>query len=679
MNETISRQIKMIRLMKPLILLLGLILLVACQTPEAVPTAVPVVDAPVSTPVPVAATNTPEPVATDEPDILPYQDPALPIDERVEDLLDRMTLDEKIGQMTLIENGSIRPEGVTEFNLGAILSGGGGSPPENSPQAWLEMVTAYQEAALETRLGIPLLYGVDAVHGHSNVVGATIFPHNIGLGATRNPDLLYEIGRVTAVETLATGIHWDYAPVLAVARDIRWGRTYEAYAEETDLVTLLSNAYLLGLQGVDGSTSDLGHPLTLLGTPKHWVADGGTGWETSTTGSYKIDQGDTILDEETLRAVHIPPYITAVDSGARSMMISYSSWNGLKMHAHDYLINDVLIGEIGFEGFIVSDWQAIDQITSNYYEAVVTSINAGVDLNMVPFDTSGFINAMKRAIRNGDISQERVDQAVTNILTVKMELGLFENPLQDDSLLETVGSDEHRAVARQAVAESLVLLQNDNEALPVSKDVDRIFIGGQYGDDIGLQSGGWTIEWQGASGEITEGTTFLEATEAAVSEETEVYFNRFGKFETVTDENGDPLRADVGFVLLGERPYAEGRGDREDLSINSTMIERMREQADVVVVILVTGRPLIITDELPLADAWVAAWWPGTEGNGITDVLFGDQDFSGKLSFSWPRSMDQIPFNFEEMPTEGCDAPLFPFGYGLTYQNNSPVESLDCN
>ncbi|MEM7336685.1 MAG: glycoside hydrolase family 3 N-terminal domain-containing protein, partial [Chloroflexota bacterium] len=261
-----------------------LILLVACQTPDAVPTAVPALgNAPAATPVPVQATNTPSPTAT--PETFPYQDASLPIDVRVDDLINRMTLDEKIGQMTLIENGSIRPSGVTELKLGAILSGGGGSPPENTPEAWLEMVTEYQQAALDTRLGIPLLYGVDAVHGHSNVVGATIFPHNIGLGATQNPELLYEIGRATAVETLATGIHWDYAPVLAVARDIRWGRAYEAYSEDTALVTLLSNAYLLGLQGVDGTSSDLGHPLTLLGTPKHWVADGGTGWETSTTGA----------------------------------------------------------------------------------------------------------------------------------------------------------------------------------------------------------------------------------------------------------------------------------------------------------------------------------------------------------------------------------------------------------
>ncbi|MEM7331768.1 MAG: glycoside hydrolase family 3 C-terminal domain-containing protein, partial [Chloroflexota bacterium] len=323
-------------------------------------------------------------------------------------------------------------------------------------------------------------------------------------------------------------------------------------------------------------------------------------------------------------------------------------------------------------------WQAIDQITSNYYEAVVTSINAGVDLNMVPFDTTGFINAMNRAVRSGDISEDRVDDAVRRILTVKMQLGLFERPLQDPSLLAQVGSDEHRALARQAVAESMVLLQNENNALPVSKEVGRIFIGGQFGDDIGLQSGGWTIEWQGASGEITEGTTFLEATETAVSANSEVYFDRFGRFDDLFDDGGDLMRADVGFVLLGERPYAEGRGDRADLSINATMIERMRERVDVLVVVLVTGRPLIITDALPLADAWVVAWWPGTEGAGMTDVLFGDQDFSGKLPFSWPRSNEQLPFDFENMPLEGCAAPLFPFGYGLTYEDGSLVAVGDC-
>ena len=645
-------------------------LLMACQTPAAVPTAVPFEEAAVSTPVPVSATGEPVVIPTPELDILPYQDASLPIEVRVEDLLQRMTLEEKIGQMTLIENGSIRPDGVTDFMLGAILSGGGGSPLENTPAAWLEMVTEYQVAALETRLGIPLLYGVDAVHGHNNVIGATIFPHNVGLGATHNPALLYEIGRATAVETLATGIHWDYAPVLAVPQDIRWGRAYEAYSENTDLVTLLSSAYLLGLQGVDGETSDLDHPLTLLGTPKHWVADGGTGWETSTTDAYKIDQGDTILDEATLRRVHVPPYITAVNSGAQSVMISYSSWNGTKMHAHTYLVQGVLKDELGFEGFIVSDWKAIDQISDNYYESVVASVNAGVDMNMVPFDPTGFINAMQRAVRNGDISEERVDDAVRRILTVKMELGLFERPLQDNSLLDHVGSPKHRAIARRAVAESLVLLKNANAVLPISKDVGRLFIAGQFGDDVGLQSGGWTIEWQGASGDITAGTTILEAVETAVSDNTEIYFNRFGKFDQLVDENNDPLRADVGFVVLGERPYAEGRGDRADLSINDVIIERMREQADVVVVILVTGRPLIITEELSLADAWVVAWWPGSEGAGITDVLFGDADFVGKLPFSWPRSIDQLPFDFENLPETGDDAPLFPFGYGLRYEES---------
>lgn len=632
-------------------------------------------DTAVSTPEPIAPTAEPEPTETAVVETTPpYLDPSLPIAERVDDLLARMTLEEKIGQMTLIEKGSATPQMVTELGLGAILSGGGGYPSENTPEAWLDMVTTYQQAALETRLGIPLLYGVDAVHGHNNLEGATIFPHNSGLGATRNPALVEEIGRVTAVETLATGIHWNYAPVLAVARDIRWGRAYEAYGEDTALVTEMGNALMLGLQGTDGVT-DLNDPLTMLATPKHWVADGGAQWGTSTTGSYQIDQGDAIIDEATLRSVHVTPYITTIENGSQSVMISYSSWNGLKMHANGYLINDVLKEELGFPGFVVSDWQAIDQIDSDFDRAVATAVNAGIDMNMVPFDARSFISAVENGIANGDISEARIDEAVRRILTVKMQLGLFERPIQDASLLNQIGSEEHRALARQAVSESLVLLKNENDALPLDPSTPRILVAGQFADNIGLQSGGWTIEWQGGDGNITEGTTILEGIEAAVSADTEIIHDRFGRFNQLEDQ---PEKAEVGIVVLGERPYAEGRGDSDDLTINDGMLTRMNNFAETVIVIIVSGRPLVITEQLPLADAWVMAWLPGSEGGGVADVLFGESDFVGKLPFSWPRSNDQLPFDFENMPTSGCEAPLFPYGYGLTYAETAVVEPLDC-
>lgn len=603
--------------------------------------------------------------APDADETPPYMDASLDVETRVEDLLAQMTLDEKLGQMTLVEKDSITLDSVTEFFVGAILSGGGDYPTPNTPEAWAEMVDSFQQAALETRLAIPLIYGVDAIHGHNNMVGATIFPHNVGLGAGDNPDLVREIAEITAYEMIATGIYWNYAPVMAVPQDIRWGRTYEGFGENTDLVNRLSNAYLVGLQG--GSSG----PELALGTPKHYIGDGGTTWGTSNQGS--IDRGDTRVDEETLRTRDLPPYITGINNGALSMMVSYSSWNGVPMHGNDYLINDVLKGELGFEGFVVSDWAGIDEITPDYYEAVVTSINAGVDMNMVPFNYLRFLEIMNEAIDNGDITLERVDDAVRRILRAKFAMGLFERPFSEPALIETVGSDEHRAVARQAVRESLVLLKNENDTLPIADDAGVIFVGGIGADDIGMQSGGWTIEWNGGLGDITPGTTILEGIEAAAGPETEVYHNGIGRFSRVTDENGDPIRADVGVVVIGEFPYSEWRGDNAFLDIvadDVATIERMREQVDQLIVVLLSGRPMIITDLLPLADAFVAAWLPGTEGDGVSDVLFGDYPFVGKLPYTWPRNIEQIPFDFENLPGEGCDNPLFPYGYGLTFENN---------
>lgn len=588
----------------------------------------------------------------------PYKDPTQSVDVRVDDLLGRMSLDEKLGQMTLVEKNGIRVEDISGMYIGGLLSGGGESPTINMPQQWSAMVHHFQEEALKTPLGIPIIYGVDAVHGHNNVNGATIFPQQIGLGATRDPALLEQVGQVTAQEMIATGIYWDYSPVVAVVQDVRWGRTYESYSENPQVVSDLAVAYMHGLQG-----DHLGAPGSVLATPKHFVGDGGTAWGSSTTQGYFLDQGVTDVDEATLRALFLPPYQAVVKAGAQSIMVSFSSWGGMKMHAQHYLLTDVLKGEMGFTGFLVSDWGGIDQIPGGYYNAVVTAINAGVDMNMVPTDYNHFLDTISEAVNKGDIPMARIDDAVRRILRVKFEMGLFEHPFGDDSLIAQVGSAEHRAVARQAVSESLVLLKNDHDALPIGKDTPTIFVAGAHANNIGLQSGGWTMTWQGSVGAITPGTTILDAVKAAVSPNTKVYYDISGKFADTGDPNTTPPQmADVGIVAVGELPYAEGVGDSKDLALRQSyidVIDNVRARSKKLVVILISGRPIIITDQLPKSDAFVAAWLPGTEGAGISDVLFGDKPFRGKLSFTWPRSIEQVPL------AKALADPLFPFGYGL--------------
>ncbi len=590
----------------------------------------------------------------------PYKNATLPVEDRVNDLLSRMTLAEKIGQMTQVEKNSIKLNDIDGLFIGSLLSGGGGYPPENTAGAWAKMTDTFQEQALKTRLAIPLIYGADGVHGHNNLEGAVIFPHNIGMGATRDAALVQKACAVTAQEMAATGVYWDFAPVVAVPQDIRWGRTYEGYSENTDVVTELGTACIKGLQG---------DKLNVLATPKHFIGDGGTGWGTSTTDTYMLDQGVTQGDETKLRTLYLPPYKAAVDAGAMSIMVSFSSFGGMKMSAQKHLITDVLKSELNFKGFVVSDWQAIDQISGDYYKDVVTSINAGMDMSMVPTNYTAFIGAMTKAVNSDDIPLERVDDAVRRILRVKFMMGLFEHPMSNQADLATVGSDEHRAVARQAVSESLVLLKNDDNALPLKKDTPHIFVAGASADDLGVQAGGWTIEWQGRSGKITTGTTIRGAIENAVGNTADVQFDRFGNFKKAKDASGNPLHAEVGIVVVGEQPYAEGKGDASDLSLSEvdrTVIHKMRDRVDTLVIVLISGRPMIIGDALDQADAFVAAWLPGTEGEGVADVLFGDQPFKGKLPYTWPRSMNQLPFDFNNLPTSSDAAPLFPFGYGLT-------------
>ena len=589
-----------------------------------------------------------------------YRNPALPVEARIDDLLPRMTLPEKIGQMTLIEKNSVRPADVTAKLIGGVLSGGGGSPRPNTAEAWAKMVDDYQRAALATRLAIPILYGVDAVHGHGNLYGATIFPHNIGLGAANDPDLVERIGRATAQEMIATGIYWNYSPVLAVVQDYRWGRAYESFGERTEWVTALGLAMLRGLQG-----EKLGTPGTVLATPKHYVADGGTAWGSSSTENYQIDQGVAEIDEATLRQIHLPPYQAAVQAGALSIMASFSSWGGLKMHAQKYLLTDVLKGELGFTGFIVSDWGGIDQIAEDYDQAVITAINAGIDMNMVPYDADKFINALTRAVESGAVPMARIDDAVRRILRAKFTLGLFERPFSDPALLPTVGSAEHRALAREAVGKSLVLLKNADQTLPLAPTTPTIFVAGVAADDIGIQSGGWTIEWQGKTGKITLGTTILEGITAAVGPETKVVFSALGRFGSQKAADGSALIADVGIVVVGEKPYAEGRGDSAALTLSDpdlALIDRVRPVSKKLVVIVVSGRPLALGEALDQADAVIAAWLPGTEGAGVADGLFGVRPFTGKLPVTWLKSPDQLPFNF----ATDCAEATFPFGYGLS-------------
>ncbi len=578
---------------------------------------------------------------------LPYRNPDLPVAGRVADLLGRMTLAEKIGQMTQVEKHSVQAGDVAGLALGSVLSGGGGNPRPNTPAAWAAMVAGFQAEALESRLAIPLLYGVDAVHGHNNVVGATIFPHNIGLGAAGDPELARRVARATALEMAATGVRWDFAPLVAVLRDPRWGRTYEVFGDDTAAVTAFGVAQLRGLQDA-GDGQGLASPHAALATPKHFLGDGATRWGTSPMEmlgvKFHIDQGDMQVDEATLRARYLPPYRAAVEAGALCIMPSFSSWNGEKMHGHRYLLTDVLKGELGFRGFLISDWQAIDQLDPDFYRAVVKAINAGMDMIMVPYDYRRFIATLTAAVEAGDTPLARIDDAVARILTVKFEMGLFERPFADPADLAWVGAAEHRALAREAARRSLVLLKNDGAALPIGDETELVYVAGEAADNIGLQCGGWTIKWQGEEGPITPGTTLLAGIRAAAGPETGVLFDQFG--HDGEEETGATAPADVGIVVLHERPYAEGLGDRADLTLPAedvALIRRARARCAKVVVVQITGRPLIITEALALADAWVVAWLPGTEGEGVADVLFGHYPFTGRLPLAWPRSMADVP------------------------------------
>jgi beta-glucosidase len=601
-----------------------------------------------------------------------------PIDSRsvrqkVEALLSRMTLDQKIGQMTQPERMSVSPEEVKAYHLGSILSGGGSCPGDNVPSDWVAMNDAYWAASMEQdedHLPIPTLYGVDAIHGNSNVRGATVFPHNIGLGAANDPDLLERIAHFTAREILATGVEWTFAPTLAVARDDRWGRTYESYSENPEIVASYADRFVGGLQG------DLGRD-SVVACAKHWVGDGGT--------AQGVDQGVTNLSRTELERIHITPYYPAIAAGALTVMVSLSAWNGMKCHGHKHLLTDVLKNEMDFQGFIVSDWDGIEQLSEDYAEAAALGVNAGIDMFMISEKWRLFVQHLKDHVRQGAVAMQRIDDAVRRILSVKFAFGLFDKPRPAKrywSNHASFGSKEHREVAREAVRKSLVLLKNSDGILPFEKSA-RVLVAGKNAHDKGHQCGGFTIAWQGTSGnEFIEGGTSIWEGIRAVAPRAVL---------SVDGSAADPKEFDVAIAVIGEKPYAEGMGDirawdgvepgsqtynntkllrpygsslelaalhPEDLQV----IKAISARGIPVVAVLVSGRPLVINQELEAASAFVAAWLPGSEGQGIADVLFGDHDFHGRLSFSWPRETNDN-WNRGDEPYE----PLFPFGFGLNY------------
>jgi beta-glucosidase len=572
---------------------------------------------------------------------------------RARDLLGQMTIDEKIGQMMQVDFLALapHPEDVTRLALGSVLNGGSSDPPDNSPGTWADAVDALQKRALATRLKIPLLYGIDAVHGHNNVLGAVIFPHNLGLGATRDAALVERAARITAREVIATGPNWAFAPAVIVGRDERWGRSYESFGEEPELVATLGAAAIRGFQ-----TNDLSGTTSVLACAKHFLGDGGT------TGG--VDQGNTAVDEATLRRLFLPPYAAAVRAGVGSIMVSYSSWNGEKMHGQRHLLTDVLKGELGFRGFLISDWAAIDQLPGDYTAQIERSLNAGLDMIMLPTSPQKkntyleFARRLHELVQQGRVSETRIDDAVLRILRVKLAMGLFQRPLANRALLDEVGSPDHRAVARECVQRSLVLLKNSPAALPLPPTLHRLTVMGRAADDLGMQCGGWTISWQGSHGDVTPGgTTILDGLRQGAPANCQVTYDAQGNA---------PAEADAVVVVLGEEPYAEGRGDRKNLNLPASdldLLRRARAKNVPVVLVLLSGRPLILGEALNLSDAIVAAWLPGTEGAGVADVLFGKTPPHGRLPVSWPRTTAQIPINVGDASYD----PLFPYGFGLSY------------
>lgn len=604
------------------------------------------------------------------------------IEQRIEKLLVQMSIEEKVGQVIQAELRHVTPDDVRRYHLGSILNGGGTTPHNDkyaSVDDWANLAEEFYQASMDTsdgKIAIPVIWGSDSVHGNNNVYGATVFPHNIGLGAANDPELIQRIGEITALETAATGVSWTFGPTVAVATDIRWGRTYESYSERPELVASYSTAMVRGIQG--SSQPGAFDPDTVVATAKHFLGDGGT--------QGGIDRGDTLISEKELMEVHSAGYFSALDANVHTVMASFNSWNGHRVHGHKYLLTEILKGRLGFDGFVVSDWNGHRHVEGCTVERCPHAINAGIDLVMVTEDWEAFYHNLLKDVQSGAVSMARLDDAVSRILRVKLRRGLFDagpilerKNVGEESLL---GSTEHREVARDAVRKSLVLLKNNSNILPVSPSAN-ILVVGEGADNISKQTGGWTLTWQGTGNtneDFPGGSSVYDGISSAVESAggTSV-LSTDGEW----DNNAFPEGAapDVAIVVYGEEPYAEWHGDiphieyQQGAKKDLELLKSLRAQGIPVVSVFLSGRPLWVNMELNASDAFVAAWLPGSEGRGIADVLLAkpdgevNYDFQGRLSFSWPRYVTQTGVD----TYKGQNSPLFPYGYGLTYDDQTEI------
>ncbi len=599
------------------------------------------------------------------------------IERRIADLLAKMTVEEKVGQVIQADIGSVTPADVKKFNLGSVLNGGNSAPGGNNrttPQAWLALADEFWDASIDTSdggLGIPVLWGTDAVHGHNNIIGATIFPHNIGLGAANNPDLMEEIGRVTAEEIRITGQDWTFAPTIAVVRDDRWGRTYESYSEDPEIVATFAPRLVAGIQGRPGDNDFLTGG-NLVATVKHFVGDGGT-----VAGK---DQGDNLMSEVDLRDLQASGYVPAIETGVQVVMASYNSWHGEKMHGFKPMLTDVLRGRMGFDGFVVGDWNGHGQVAGCKPTSCAASFNAGLDMFMAPDTWKELYKNTLAQVNSGEIGKARLDEAVARILRVKLRSGLFEAGRPSSRALagkwDQLGSASSMDVARQAVRESLVLLKNESSLLPIKAGAN-VLVTGDGADNIGKQSGGWTLSWQGTGNEnshFPKGYSVFAGLKQAIEAS--------GGKAVLSDDGSFAVKPDVAIVVFGEDPYAEFQGDRPHVDFEPTepleQLKKYKALGIPTVAVFLSGRPMWTNPELNAADAFVAAWLPGTAGQGVADVLVAGTDgkpgydFKGKLSFSWPNSSYQTGVN----KGDADYAPLFAFGYGLSYAQPGNVDLL---
>jgi beta-glucosidase len=592
----------------------------------------------------------------------------------VDGLLAKMTLEEKVGQMIQADTASIKAEDLKTYPLGSILAGGSSPPlgaPDRSPVGpWVDTVKAFRDAAAERGgTNIPLMFGIDAVHGNNNLVGATLFPHNIALGAAHDPELIRKIGAATGQETAVSGFDWAFGPTLAVPRDDRWGRTYEGYSEDPAIVRQYAREMILGLQGAvsEGQALQKGH---VAASAKHFLGDGGT-----TNGK---DQGDTQVSEAELIRLHAQGYVPAINAGTMTIMASFNSWNGQKMHGNRSLLTDVLKGRMGFDGFIVGDWNGHGQVEGCTPTNCAQAANAGLDMYMAPDSWKGLYDNLLVQARSGEVPMARIDDAVRRILRVKAKLGLFQAARPWEGREGVLGNADHRAIAREAVAKSLVLLKNNGGVLPIKASA-KVLVAGSGADDIGQQSGGWTLSWQGTDNKNSDFPNaqsiysgFKDAVEAS------------GGSATLSVDGSFKDKPDVAVVVFGEQPYAEGVGDLKSLEYQQgdktdlALLKKLKAAGVPVVAVFLSGRPLWVNPEINASDAFVAAWLPGSEGAGIADVLVGDaagkprRDFNGKLSFSWPKTAAQFSLN----KGDKAYSPLFAYGYGLSYAKPGKVGRL---